>query len=75
MPEITIYSGTRKLSTVKLEQVRLTRTNSLYGPSRRISVDLFGGRVGETTKLGMTGSKESMVAFLKGLVRKLESAD
>ena len=73
--QITIFSGSRKMKQVSLDQVRVSRTDSLYGPGRRVSVDLFGGRVGENPQLGLAGNKESVVSFLRGLASYIESKE
>ena len=73
--QITIFSGSRKMKQVSLDQVRVSRTDSLYGPGRRVSVDLFGGRVGENPKVGLAGNKASVVSFLRGLATYIESKE
>ena len=72
---VTIYSGRGKMKQVHLDQVRVSRSDSLYGPGRRVSVDFFGARVGETSKLGIAGSKASVVSFLRGLATYIESKE
>ncbi len=72
---ITVFSGSRKMKQVSLDQVRISRADSLYGPGKRVSVDLFGRTVGETSKLGIAGSKASVVSFLRGLATYIESEE
>ena len=72
---ITIYSGSRVMKRVNVEQVRILSEESLYGPARRVCVDLFGGRTGEHPKLGLTGEKASVVSFLRRLASQIESKE
>ncbi len=72
---ITVYSGSRKMKQVSLDQIRVSRADSLYGPGKRVSVDLFGGRVGENPQVGLAGNKASVVSFLRGLASYIESKE
>jgi hypothetical protein len=72
---ITVYSGNRKMKQVNLDQIRVSRADSLYGPGKRVSVDLFGGRVGENPQVGLAGNKASVVSFLRGLASYIEGKE
>lgn len=72
---ITVFSGSRKVKQVSLEQIRVSRAESLYGDGKRVCVDMFGGRVGENPQLGLTGNKASVVSFLRGLASYIESKE
>ena len=72
---ITVFSGSRKIKQVSLDQIRVSRAESLYGDGKRVCVDMFGGRVGENPQLGLAGNKESVVSFLRGLASYIESKE
>lgn len=72
---ITVFSGSRKMKQVRLDQIRVSRAESLYGSGKRVCVDMFGGRIGENPQVGITGSKESVVSFLRGLATYIESKE
>ena len=72
---ITVFSGSRKIKQVSLDQIRVSRAESLYGDGKRVCVDMFGGRVGENPQLGLAGNKASVVSFLRGLATYIESKE
>lgn len=72
---ISIYSKGRVLEQVEIDKVRISCSDSIYGNGKCVSVDLFGMRAGENPLLGIGGDLQSVVAFLRGLAKKLEQKD
>jgi hypothetical protein len=69
---ITVLHGSRMIP-LEVEKIRVCKADSIYGDDRRVLVDLFGSRVGERSKLGLTGSKENVCRFLRKLADKIEA--
>jgi hypothetical protein len=69
---ITVLHG-GKMAPLEVEKIRICNADSIYGDDRRVLVDFFGSRVGERSKLALTGNKENVCRFLRKLADKIEA--
>jgi hypothetical protein len=69
---ITVLAG-KRMAPLEVEKIRICAADSIYGDERRVLVDLFGSRVGERSKLGLTGNRENVAKFLRTLAAKIEA--